>query len=456
MRVLALCAYLTRVDSRWRGHDHDSRKLVRLLKGEGINGFANIRLPTQSAFRIENDEGSRREALDAFGKWAVARLRQEIDEPPVALVPLPSSSSTDFGDTTFASYALAEAIVRAAPAGKARIEDVLRFRQAHEPCHKSARRLSREDLRRNLFVAGRVDPNARIVLIDDICTQGNHLWAARDVLAEADLGCELAVVAGRTVHYQLDECFDLPAEDLPDGDPQLPGYRTYYVDMDPAGRWGRPYFGLSSFWMPVHRRGDFNAAIKAALPNTDLRWNSIDSDTAPGFCRLIDHLFKKQTYMWHGIITKERYLPGRGVPFFRRMLLQQKLGWVAEGASDKAYRVRLSPGGEVHRDEERELRELPNVASLRRVQVFESPSILLSNLLLQTILYDWSERPMNPGQMMVRDAIAGHLGWPDLRGDTHRHFWKFNIWTYYHPRFESRPFPTREVTTIPAWLPRGR
>lgn len=344
MRVLALGAYLTRTDSPWRGPDHESRKLVLLLKGDDINGFAHIRLPEQPPFRITSDEASRKVALEAFGRWAAARLQQEVDEPPVALVPIPSSACTDFEDKAFPSYELAESIVRALPGGDVRIEDVLRFRQSHEPSHKSRRRLSREELRANLRVDPLVNSRARLVLVDDVCTQGNHLWAASDALADAGVHCRLSIVAGRSVHYQLPQCFDLPAEDLPDGDPTLPGYRTYYVDMDPAGRWAPPYFGISSLWMPVERRGDFNAVVNSALPSTDLRWNSIDSETADGFCRIIDHFFDKQTYMLHALITKERYLPGRGIPFFRRMLLQQKLGWVAQGASDKAYRVRLSSG----------------------------------------------------------------------------------------------------------------
>jgi hypothetical protein len=76
----------------------------------------------------------------------------------------------------------------------------------------------------------------------------------------------------------------------------------------------------------------------------------------------------------------------------------------------------------------------------------EVPGIQLADFLLGATLADWQKDATSAHKLAVRRHLAEHLGWPDMRSDTHPSVWKFNVWYFYDPRSgRSREIPTREV-----------
>lgn len=85
------------VETGWRQADFNVNKLVKALKGDQINWYAELR-DTEGTLK-RNDKDSPNVALQLFGNWADARLR-EIDLCDVTLVPVPLSSCTLFAQVT--------------------------------------------------------------------------------------------------------------------------------------------------------------------------------------------------------------------------------------------------------------------------------------------------------------------------------------------------------------------
>ncbi len=103
-------------------------------------------------------------------------------------------------------------------------------------------------------------------------------------------------------------------------------------------------------------------------------------------------------------------------------------------------------------------REHPNVVM---EGVFEkdskhTPTIQLCDLLLGAVMSQWAREPATGAKQQLREFIAQHLGWADLRSDTDPHERKFNIWMFHDPSRSRRLVKTRRVTLkhpLPPRLP---
>ena len=69
----------------------------------------------------------------------------------------------------------------------------------------------------------------------------------------------------------------------------------------------------------------------------------------------------------------------------------------------------------------------------------DTPSIQLCDLLLGAVLAAWQEKVEAPGKLALMRRIAEHLGWSDLRADTHVAEPKFNVWYFYDLSDSSDP-----------------
>lgn len=86
--------------------------------------------------------------------------------------------------------------------------------------------------------------------------------------------------------------------------------------------------------------------------------------------------------------------------------------------------------------------------------------IQVADVLLGAVVTDWNHETAGPSKLALRDWVAEHLGWRNLRADTRRREWKFNIW-YFHADGEAKP---REATTwelnlkhkVPPYRPKRR
>jgi hypothetical protein len=76
----------------------------------------------------------------------------------------------------------------------------------------------------------------------------------------------------------------------------------------------------------------------------------------------------------------------------------------------------------------------------------ETESIQLCDLLLGAVMSAWEGDATADAKLDVQTWIAHHLGWPDLKADTHPRERKFNVWLFHDPTRGPRKVLTREVT----------
>jgi len=75
----------------------------------------------------------------------------------------------------------------------------------------------------------------------------------------------------------------------------------------------------------------------------------------------------------------------------------------------------------------------------------ETPTIQLCDLLLGAVMDAWQQDAKSEPKKKIRQFIAEHLGWENLKADTHPDERKFNIWYFYDPVLGEREVETREV-----------
>jgi hypothetical protein len=101
------------------------------------------------------------------------------------------------------------------------------------------------------------------------------------------------------------------------------------------------------------------------------------------------------------------------------------------------------------------------VAPLKTLVTRDSKQTLgiqIADVLLGAAMSEWQAEATAGPKLHVRRTIAEHLGWPDLKADTHLSEWKFNIWYFYDPtaarRREVASRPVDLKVAMPPW--RGR
>lgn len=148
-----------------------------------------------------------RELHTAYHHWAARKLRALGIADPV-LVAVPNSDAAP-ASVTFATKALVEGIAAAYGAGCVPFSGV-RFRQAMPKARLGGTRDQRE-LLQNLVLL-EPPPQGTLVLVDDVCTSGGHLFAVQRLLRPRE--CGQALLVGRTVHDPQERMLNPPAETI--------------------------------------------------------------------------------------------------------------------------------------------------------------------------------------------------------------------------------------------------
>jgi len=201
----ALCGY-----PAYKGYndaDFQARNLVKSLKRQSFNGYSLIR--GQDGVERRVDAESPDAALRIFTAWALPVLNS-LGLGRCVLVPIPSSQHVERGQQ-FTANRLAEAInVRAD--GAYVVEPCLTQREAVLASSKGGSR-KYVDIRENLVCHSEFR-GERVVLVDDVCTSGNHLKASAEILRRAGAEVGHAICAGRTVWERPPNIFSIPVENV--------------------------------------------------------------------------------------------------------------------------------------------------------------------------------------------------------------------------------------------------
>lgn len=250
-----------------------------------------------------------------------------------------------------------------------------------------------------------------------------------------------------------------------DEDEPVPGHRNYLVYCDESGMGGEVYYGFGSLWMPWERRGDFAALIDGLRAKHgyeyEIKWKKVKSDNEAFYRELIEQFFQRTWLMFHCVIVRRGYTDQAFHKDFDEekrkrfsMLIKNKIKFFSGGDPSKAYHVRVDPlPSRYPKADEAAFKIVGNtlkkeldVAPLKSLITRDSKQtrgIQLADVLLGATMSDWQEKASAPHKLSVKQKIAEHLGWPDLKADTKPHEWKFNIWYFYDPS----PRMPREIET---------
>jgi hypothetical protein len=248
----------------------------------------------------------------------------------------------------------------------------------------------------------------------------------------------------------------------------VPGHRNYLICCDESGVHGAVYYGFGTLWMPWERRGDFYALVSELREKNryveEIKWTNVGRYSEPFYTDLIDAFFQRSWLMFHALVVRRGYTDKNFHKDFDEekrkrfaMLIARKIAHFCASDSRKRYHVWVDPLPSRYKkaDEaafkivgsmlknELGVKPLDTLVTRRAKEV---PGIQLADFLLGATLADWQNEARSPHKLRVRRYLAEHLGWSDMRSDTHPSVWKFNVWYFYDPSTgRAREIPTRGV-----------
>lgn len=184
---ISYCRYFTDLDVEWENRHFDVRAIVRAIKGETFNGYADLKIG-RSWRRLTNSNP------ELATEWFVdAVFTQTKFTALTMLVPFPSSQCTRTTSSPSRTLLLAHALAARIPT--LGIWDGLRFR---EPMQKKIR--DQDVLSKSLISLTSVPVDANLMILDDVCTTGAHAKAGADVLRKLGASNVQAMSVARTTH----------------------------------------------------------------------------------------------------------------------------------------------------------------------------------------------------------------------------------------------------------------
>jgi hypothetical protein len=260
----------------------------------------------------------------------------------------------------------------------------------------------------------------------------------------------------------------------------IPGYRNYLVYCDESGQTGKAYYGFGSLWMPYERRGDLTALVSQLCRrhrySNEIKWHNVSGQNVEFYCELVEAFFRKSWLMFHCLVGRRGYIDKRyhrgGYDEALRkhfaMLIRSKIAFFAQRDRTKAYQVVVDqlPSRYCRADEaahaivNNQLRQQLGFAPIHNIVTRDSREaigIQLADVLVGAVVSSWNVAQVGDAKARVRRSVSECLSWKDLRADTFRNEWKFNIWHFYDPTSrkprESCTRPVRLVHHLPPFRP---
>ena len=211
MKLHSLCHYRSKSDDwtdDWKNADYAARNVVKAVKQSSFNGHSVIKSDNRN-FHISDTAAGRAAALEACALTLAKRI-EEAGYEHAAVIPVPASDHVN-PDAIFTGLRLAQAIES--------INSNLSCRPAlyfNEVLVKAALGGTRNymEIKHHLRWNGPGIGSLKIVLLDDVCTTGGHLRAAKHFLSDRGHEVEDAFVIARTAWKRPDKMFKVPVEQL--------------------------------------------------------------------------------------------------------------------------------------------------------------------------------------------------------------------------------------------------
>jgi hypothetical protein len=183
---ISYCRYLADIRQPWRQEHYKVAKIVRAIKGEPFNGYADFKIG-EVWQRLDPDHGQ--VATD----WFVDRVATEtkFSGSGHLLCPIPDSQSTPSSTHAPRTLALARRLSERLP--QLKIWDHLRFKKP------MPRKVRDEEMLFENFVCTATVPSGYIILLDDVCTSGAHARAAQRRLRGQNTSNMCAMSVARTM-----------------------------------------------------------------------------------------------------------------------------------------------------------------------------------------------------------------------------------------------------------------
>jgi hypothetical protein len=208
LRIICTCTYRTSPPRGWSDREFAACKLVRVLKGLPISGWADIPVDGRT---IRLDQSNAEEAFPLFARLATPHI--DWQHAPTLLVPIPNSCSVA-ADAVPRTRCLADALVAHAGRVDLAVADVLRWREPMPAAHRWGAARYPEQLYPNLRLVRTLPARSVVLLVDDLLTTGGHLRAAAAFLGEAGARVAGGVCAGRADEHRVSDPFAARVEVL--------------------------------------------------------------------------------------------------------------------------------------------------------------------------------------------------------------------------------------------------
>ncbi len=189
------CHHLTDVDCQWRTVDWNSRIVVKGLKAEPFNGYMEVKIGGAPR-RIDSDNIN--ELIDLILPAIGRKLRNDIASP-ISIVPIPNSGMAVGANGPFRAVELAQKVAHGFGIG-ATVCPAIRWDAPRQKAHQS------HDYRHpDLYephMQLMAQPQAPIVLFDDVLTSGSQMIAAARMLTKKGFPPQRGLVVARATKIQ--------------------------------------------------------------------------------------------------------------------------------------------------------------------------------------------------------------------------------------------------------------